>query len=167
MSDGSLVVNGWAIYAHPLFLDALEAHVAQVEAAKTKDPNGYRKKRSAKLLAAILKVAFDVIPADPARTEYRQGNTLGDGHKHWFRVKFLQQYRLFFRYADADGRKVIVLAWVNDDQTLLAYGSRTDAYSVFRKMLGSGHPPDDWDALLKEASDATARSRLGDVICRT
>ena len=37
------------------------------------------------------------------------------------RAKFFQQYRLFFRYhAQA---KVIVFAWVNDEDTKQAYGS--------------------------------------------
>ena len=35
---------------------------------------------------------------ETVRPEYRQGGTLGDDRKHWFRAKFLQQYRLFFRY---------------------------------------------------------------------
>jgi len=30
-------------------------------------------------------------------------------------------------------------------------GSKTDACRVFEKMLNSGHPPDSWDNLLKEA----------------
>ena len=47
--------------------------------------------------------------------EYRKGGTLGDEHKHWFRAKFFQQYRLFFRYHGPS--KVIVLAWVNDEDT--------------------------------------------------
>ena len=51
----------------------------------------------------------NTIPQDPTRPEYRQGDTLGDEHKHWFRAKFFQQYRLFFRFhAQA---KVIVFAW--------------------------------------------------------
>lgn len=160
MSGAPLIVSGWAIYAHPLFLDQLEDLILQVEDAKAKDPDGYRKTRSAKLLAAVLKVAFAVIPEDPTRTEYRQGDTLGARHRHWFRAKFLQQYRLFFRYRDADGLRVIVLAWANDDRMLRAYGSRSDAYAVFRKMLRSGKPPDDWNTLLSEARDATARIRL-------
>jgi toxin YhaV len=106
-------------------------------------------RNTAKRLAAIAKLAFEVIPQDPARAEYRQGNTLGDEHKHWFRAKFFQQYRLFFRYHASS--KVIVYAWVNDDETKRAYESSDDAYRVFRKMLESGHPPDDWDQLLAEA----------------
>lgn len=53
--------------------------------------------------------------------------------------------------------EVIVLAWVNDEDTKRAYESEDDAYRVFRKMLASGHPPDDWDQLLKEATPAANR----------
>ncbi len=144
-----LIIHGWTIFAHPLFLAQIEALAQQVEAFKRKDPIGYGKKNAGKRLAAITKLAFDVIPQDPARPEYRQGNALGDEHKHWFRAKFFQQYRLFFRYHAPS--KVIVFAWVNDDDTKRAYESSDDAYRVFRKMLESGHPPDDWSQLLAEA----------------
>lgn len=149
-----LVVNGWTIFAHPLFLAQVEALTQQVEALKKRDPKGYAKKHASKRLAAILKLAFEVIPQDPARTEYRQGGTLGAQHKHWFRAKFFQQYRLFFRFQAAS--KVIVYAWVNDDDSKRAYESDDDAYRVFRRMLESGHPPGDWDALLKEARGVVA-----------
>jgi toxin YhaV len=144
------VVNGWSVFAHPLFLAQLKALTLQVEALKAKDPQGYVKKNATKRLAAIQKLAFEVIPQDPSRAEYRQGSTLGDAYKHWFRAKFFQQYRLFFRYHLQ--AKIIVLAWVNDEDTKRAYDSSDDAYCVFRKMLESGHPPDDWDALLGQAN---------------
>ena len=150
-----LVVNGWTVFAHPLFLAQLEAITRQVERLNQKDPAGFTKKNAAKRLAAIAKLAFEVIPQDPSRAEYRQGNTLGDDHKHWFRTKFFQQYRLFFRYHAPS--KVIVLAWVNDEDTKRAYESSDDAYRVFRKMLESGHPPDDWDQLLAEAQASANR----------
>jgi toxin YhaV len=82
---------------------------------------------------------------------------LGAEHKHWFRAKFYQQYRLFFRY-QAKAR-VIVYAWVNDEGTRRAYGSADDAYRVFRKMLHSGDPPDSWDELLLAAKAQGARMR--------
>lgn len=145
----ALVVNGWTVFAHPLFLAQLEAITRQVEGLQQKDPVGFTKKNATKRLAAIAKLAFEVIPQDPSRAEYRQGNTLGDDHKHWFRAKFFQQYRLFFRYHAPS--KVIVLAWVNDEDTKRAYESGDDAYRVFRKMLESGHPPDGWNQLLAEA----------------
>jgi len=145
----SFVRNGWTIFAHPLFVDQIEVLTRQVEALKQKDPVSFRKKNATKRLAAIAKLAFEVIPQDPARPEYRQGNTLGEEHKHWFRAKFFQQYRLFFRYHVSS--KVIVYAWVNDEDTKRAYDNSDDAYRVFRKMLESGHPPDDWAQLLAEA----------------
>ena len=123
-----------------MFLAQIEALARQVETLKQKDPAGYVKKHASKRLAAITKLAFDVIPQDPTRPEYRQGGTLGNDHKHWFRAKFFQQYRLFFRYHGPS--KVIVYAWVNDG---------------FRKMLESGHPPDDWDRLLDEAQQDSWR----------
>lgn len=107
-----LLVHGWTVFAHPLFLAQLEALALQVEAFKQKDPTGYLNKNASKRLAAITRLAFDIIPQDPARPEYRQGNTLGADHKHWFRAKFFQQYRLFFRYHAPS--RVIVFAWVND-----------------------------------------------------
>ena len=145
----ALVIHGWTVFAHPLFLAQIEALTGQVETLKQKDPVGYVKKNASKRLAAIIDLAFDLIPQNPARPEYRQGGTLGDDYKHWFRAKFFQQYRLFFRYHASS--KVIVLAWVNDENTKRAYESSDDAYRVFRKMLENGHPPDDWNQLLAEA----------------
>jgi toxin YhaV len=152
-----LVVNEWTIFGHPLFLDQLEALTRQVEILKQRDPGSFGKKNATKRLAAIAKLAFEVIPQDPTRLEYRQGNTLGDEYKHWFRAKFFQQYRLFFRYHATS--KIIVYAWVNDEDTKRAYESSDDAYRVFRKMLENGHPPDDWDRLRAEADTESARLR--------
>ena len=143
-----LVLHGWTVFAHPLFLIQIEALAQHVEALRQKDSVGYVRKNASKRLAAITKLAFDVIPQDPARPEYRQGSTLGGEFKHWFRAKFFQQYRLFFRYHATS--RVIVLVWVNDEETKRACYSSDDAYRVFRKMLESGHPPDDWSQLLAE-----------------
>jgi toxin YhaV len=152
-----LVVHGWTVFAHPLFLAELEALERQIEALRQKDPLGYRNRNASKRLAAITKLAFEVIPQDPTRAEYRQGSTVGDEHKHWRRAKFFQQYRLFFRFHAAS--RLLVYAWVNDEATKRAYESRDDAYRVFRRMLESGHPPDDWETLLAEARAEAQRLR--------
>ncbi|MBE9236173.1 type II toxin-antitoxin system YhaV family toxin [Anabaena aphanizomenioides LEGE 00250] len=133
-----LIINGWTIFAHPLFLEQLEALITQVENLRQKYPQEYKQKNATKRLAAIFKLAFNVIPQDPTLSDYRQGTTLGDEYKHWFRAKFFQQYRLFFRYHEQG--KIIVYAWVNDENTKRAYQSKTDAYRVFQKMLESGKP---------------------------
>ena len=148
-SEAGQAAHGWAVYAHPLFVAQLEALTKQVETQKQRDPIDYVKKNAFKRLTVINTLSREVIPQDPTRPEYRQGASLGNAHKHWLRAKFFQQYRLFFRYHAAS--RIIVLAWVNDDDTKRAYESSDDAYRVFRKMLARGYPPDDWNELLAEA----------------
>lgn len=144
-----LTVNGWAVYAHPLFLEQVRALEDEVLRVKRKNPSGWASSNAAKRLAAIRHLAFEVIPKDPARPDFRLGGALGDTHRHWFRAKFFQQCRLFFRFHAAS--RIIVLAWVNDEETKRAYESSSDAYRTFARMLKRGRPPDDWAALLKEA----------------
>jgi len=55
----------------------------------------------------------------------------------------------FFRYHQQG--KIIIYAWVNDEDTQRAYDSGDDAYRVFLRMLEGGHPPSDWAVLLAEA----------------
>jgi len=149
----------WQLFAHPLFLDQLEKLGKAVERARAKDPRNWRKSANAKLLAALRQLVFETIPQDPARADYRQGATLGADRKHWFRAKFGGgRFRLFFRYSSSAG--IIIFAWVNDENTLRAYGARSDAYAVFRQMLDKGNPPDDWASLLAAASDPVTRARL-------
>ena len=142
--------DGWRLLADPLFLDQIEKLEAALERLQANDPQGWRSSANAKLLAALRKLALETIPEDPARPIYRQGGTLGDDRKHWFRAKFGGgRFRLFFRYSAS--AKIIIYAWVNDENSLRTYGSKSDAYAVFRKMLDAGNPPDDWAALLEGA----------------
>lgn len=157
--EAPLVVNGWSVYAHPVFLDQLEQLIEEVEERKLREAGTWRKKNCTKRLAAIFKLTTERIPIDPGAPAFRQGDTLGDHRKHWFRAKFFQQYRLFYRFSSK--AKVIVLAWVNDEKTLRAYGSRADAYATFQGMLDGGNPPDDFDALMEEAVRAAARFENG------
>jgi len=149
--------HGWALFAHPYFLDQLERLVDSVERERARHRDRVPTSSNAKVLAAIATLVFDRIPQDPAHRDFRQGDTLGAGRRHWFRAKFGGgRFRLFFRFR-ADAR-VIVYAWVNDEDTLRTYGSRTDAYAVFARLLETGNPPDDWDALLAMATrDETAK----------
>jgi toxin YhaV len=141
------ITNGWHLFAHPLFLAQLEKLTAAVQKLQQRDPVGYQRTANAKLLAALRQLVFETIPSDPTRADYRQGGTLGSDRKHWFRAKFGNgRFRLFFRFDSK--AKIIIFAWVNDETTLRTYGSKTDAYAVFRKMLDEGNPPDSWPALL-------------------
>ena len=156
-----MVISGWTIYAHPLFLDQLEELIVEVEALRAKAPQGYVSKNASKRLAAITRLMLNDIPQGPSGKEYQQGSTLGAAHRHWRRTKFFQQYRLFFRFHTRS--RLIVLGWVNDTDTKRAYGSKSDAYRVFQLRLASGHPPDNWEELLQEAAQGAERlQRLTD-----
>lgn len=143
-------VNGWIILLHPLLLDQLERLTSAAEAEVTGNPDGPHGPNG-KLLGHLLDLMFDRIPQNPGAPAYRQGKTLGRELTNWFRAKTGNgRYRLFYRYDS--GAKVIVFAWVNDEQTKRTYGSATDAYAVFRRMvLVDGNPPRDWDELVKAA----------------
>ena len=141
-------INGWTLYAHPLFLDQLERLTGALE--KAGHPNSYAASADAKLLAAPRRLMLEVIPGDPTRPEFRQGGTLGPDRKHWFRAKFGGgRFRLFFRYSTR--AKIIIYAWVNDRDTLRTYGAKSDAYAVFKSMLDKGNPPEEWADLVRES----------------
>lgn len=155
------VLQGWTLAFHPCLLDQVERLVTaaeeEVKAAGRSGAN--RPGPSQKLLAHVLDLMFEAIPRDPNAPEYRLGHTLGREHAHWRRGKTGGgRYRLFFR-SRSDAR-LIVFAWINDEQSLRTYGSATDAYRVFADRLACGTPPDDWDTLVAEATTAAARERV-------
>ena len=132
-----------------MFMAQFKVLEQRVLLLKEKVPKGFVKKNETKRFAAIVKLIFEVVPNGPTLVEYQQGHTLGDIHKHRFRAQFFQQYRLFFRFHQLS--KAIVYCWVYDEKNKRAYGTKTDAYRVFGKMLKAGHPPDDSVTLLDEA----------------
>lgn len=145
-------LNGWRICFHDCFvkqISSLAQYVAELQKFK---PDEYQRKKETKLLAAIEKVIKDKISVNPLDTQFRQGDTLGHNNKHWFRAKFMQQFRLFFRCSEE--HKTIIICWVNDFDTLRAYGSKNDAYKVFASMLKAGNPPDDWEELVSQTKSA-------------
>jgi len=156
-----LVVNGWHLVAHPLFLEQLEKLTAEVGKTAAADPSNYKKTANAKLLAALRTIVFERVPQDPTIARYRLGNSLGDDYKNWFREKFGNgRFRLFFRYDSKS--KIIIYAWVNDETTLRTYGSKSDAYKVFASMLDGGNPPNSWSDLFSASIHQASTSRLKD-----
>lgn len=146
-----MLANGWTLLFHAEIVGQLRRLSEAAERARRADPRGFRADANVKLLAAIARLILEAVPADPGRPEYRLGNSLGPEYRNWFRVKFGGRFRLFFRY---DGRpRLIVFAWVNDEQTLRKRGAKSDPYVVFRAMLKRGDPPADWDALVKAAEE--------------
>lgn len=146
-----MIVNGWKAYVHPFFEDQLRRLEAQVASLAKSDPAGYRNQPAAKLLATIHRYIVEIIPRDPGAPEFRLGNTLGPDNRHWFRAKFHERYRLFYRFSSKE--KVIVYAGVNDERTLRKSGSKTDPYRVFLAMLEAGDPPGSMQELLRRAKE--------------
>lgn len=152
-----LVRHGWSLWFHPLLLDQLERLAAAAGRERRGRAAGRGPGPNTRLLAHVWALVRDDIPRDPGHPRHRLGNTLGPAHRHWFRARTGGgRYRLFFRFDSAS--RTIVLAWLNDGASLRAYGSRTDAYAVFRSMLERGNPPGDWEALLSAAKAAGARA---------
>lgn len=143
--------HGWTLLFHEGVIAQLRKLQEAATRAEQNDPKGFESNANVKLLRALSQLILDGVPSDPARDEFRQGNTLGTAYRHWRRAKIGRRFRLFFRY-DSKSR-VIIYAWVNNEQTLRSAGSRSDPYAVFEKMLGRGNPPDDWDALISSTQD--------------
>ena len=134
---------------HQCLIDQLDRLTAAADRARAANPKTAHESANVKLHAALAKLILETVPADPASDEFRQGNTLVAGFRHWRRAKIGRRFRLFFRY---DSRsRVIIYAWVNDENTLRASGGKNDPYAVFLKMLKRGNPPDDWNALIRQS----------------
>ena len=144
--------NGWKLFQHPAFQVQFDGLVDAVEELQRRSPDDYRAHPKAKLLARILKVIGEEVPSNPDAPQYRLSDMLGVGRAHWRRAKFLQRFRLFFRFR-SDVR-IIVYVWMNDESTLRKAGSKSDVYELFKKKLNSGNPPDDWDDLVQEFETA-------------
>jgi toxin YhaV len=149
--DKPLKANGWTLLFHPLFEEQVEQLTQQVETLQTKVGAEYTTYDDAKRLAAIYRLVTEIIPTNPADPKFRQGNTLGSDQRHWYRAKFFQQYRLFFRFGQE--AKIIIYVWVNDTRSKRAYNSKNDAYRVFKKMLERGNPPSSWKGLIEAIHD--------------
>lgn len=141
--------HGWTLLFHECVSVQLQKLHAATERAKQQDPLGADANANVRLFAALSKLIFDAVPSDPNREEYRQGNTMGHAFRHWRRAKVGRRFRLFFRF-DSKSR-IIVFAWVNDENTLRSSGSKSDPYAVFQRMLERDHPTDDWAALVSHS----------------
>lgn len=139
----------WFLLGHYEFLTQLDKYREANRDVKQKMGADSIHTKQAQRLKALTLATWTKIPSDPGNQEFRLGNALGKEHTHWFRGKFLQQFRIFFRYSTKSG--IIAYGWVNDPETLRAYGSKTDAYLVFRKMLESGKVPNSWEELVAES----------------
>ncbi len=144
--------QGWTLLFHDCLVHQLERLFAACDRARASDPEGWKTNSNVKLFNALSRLMLKTIPSDPGHPEFRQGTTLGRAHRHWRRARTGRRFRLFFRYDTAS--KIIIYAWVNDQKTLRQAKGKNDPYTVFKKMLDQGNPPDDWDQLLARSRPA-------------
>ncbi len=151
-------IQGWTLLFHDCLVQQLKRLCAACERARSSDPRGWESNANVKLFQSLSRLMLKTVPADPGAPAFRQGKTLGKGRSHWRRAKIGRRFRLFFRY-DTTSR-IIIYAWVNDQNTLRQAGGKSDPYTVFKKMLHQGNPPDDWESLLAQtAGDNTDMTR--------
>ena len=143
--------HGWNLLFHECLSEQLQKLHAAAERARAQDAADSESNANVKLFNALSKLMLDAVPSDPNREEYRQGNTMGAAFRHWRRAKIGRRFRLFFRFDSKT--KIIIFAWVNDENTLRSSGSNSDPYTVFQKMLERGHPPDDWASLASASKE--------------
>jgi len=137
--------HGWTLLFHDCLIEQLQKLNAAADRARRNDPETYASNANVKLFEALSTLIFETVPSNPQLEEYRQGNTMGPAFRHWRRAKIGRRFRLFFRFDSKT--QIIIFAWVNDENCLRSSSSKSDPYAVFKKMLLSGHPPDDWKAL--------------------
>ena len=128
--------HGWTLLFHDGVVEQLRKLRAAAERAERNDPQGFENDANVKLFRALSQLIMEVVPSDPSRDEFRQGNTLGPTYRHWRRAKIGWRFRLFFRY-DSKAR-AIVYAWVNDEETLRSAGSKSDPYAVLQSARHAG-----------------------------
>lgn len=145
-----LVLNGWTFLAWPAFDARWVALIRAVTKQRKADPGTPPTSPEAIVLTALVRVIRDHIARDPNDPDHRLRQPLGA----WRRKKFLGRLRLFYRFSSQ--HRLVILTWLNDENTLRKEGASTDPYAVFAGMLSRGEVPEDWEVLVKKAKRMTA-----------
>lgn len=148
------VYHGYELHALTIFQTILSELTEEVDRLMEKSPDDFFNHPKYKLFEAVLTNILDNVPQNPDHNSFRQGLTLGPKCKSWRRVKkknLPPRYRLFFQF-NSNAPKTIIYAWLNDDSTQRKAGSKTDVYTVFKKMLDNGTIPNSWNELTNEAN---------------
>lgn len=146
-------VNGWSLYGHPIFTDAVHALLGEVERRLDEDHHRAVASPAYAMLKCVMTSIMQRVPNNPAHRDFNLGKTIGRNNTHWRRVKkgMPNRYRLFFQFQSAAPQS-ITYAWFNDETTLRKAGAKTDCYVVFKRHLAAGRIPSSY-AQLKAAAD--------------
>lgn len=163
MQSSVTIENGWALYAHPFFVQRLTDLLEEVKRLAVKDPHGFHRHPHYEFFDAVTNNILVTVPSDPAHKNYLIGGTLGRTHQHWRRVKkqgLPNRYRLFFLFRST-APKTIIYAWLNDETCIRREGDRRDVYKVFQRMLESGRIPSGFTELLAASEGLTMSAATG------
>lgn len=130
--------HGWTLLFHEGVIEQLRKLHAAAERAEQNDPQGFESNANVKLFRALSQLIMDAVPSDPARDEFRQGNTLGPAYRHWRRAKIGRRFRLFFRYDSK--AKAIVFAWGERRADLAVGGQQVRPLCGVREDVGPRQP---------------------------
>ncbi|MFB1011554.1 MAG: type II toxin-antitoxin system YhaV family toxin, partial [Thiopseudomonas sp.] len=67
--------HGWTLLFHDCLIEQLQRLHTATRRAQENDPQGFESNANVKLFRAMSQLILDVVPDDPARDEFRQGNT--------------------------------------------------------------------------------------------
>ncbi|MHD0644316.1 type II toxin-antitoxin system PrlF family antitoxin [Pseudomonas aeruginosa] len=112
--------NDWQILAHSYFEMQLKSLIQHVEKLKSASPSEYKLSNDFKRLAAVAKVALEVIPLDPmSRARVFTVESIATFEGTFRRVQFLQTYSIFYLMT----ANQIFLVCINDGSDKPPYGS--------------------------------------------
>jgi toxin YhaV len=102
-----------------------------------------RRHPTVKLLATISRLLTEIIPVDPNAPDFRLSGSLSKfrrarGHG------LPERYRLFWVFSSS--QRIIIVLYLNDEETLRQAGSRTGPYTVFSRLVERGEIGTDFAA---------------------
>lgn len=141
----------WEILFFTVFNDQFSNLVDAVKKLKEKNPKAYKNHATTKLLAKVYRSIFHDAAVDPAHKKFSLGNTLGQRRRHWKRIKngLPVRHRIFFQFSTAEND--IIIAWLNDEDTLRKDGDKNDVYNYFKRLLDRRTIPDDNKSLRRDS----------------
>lgn len=150
------VINGWQLFGHPLFIERLDALVAEAEALAEVSPDDFHKHSLPNCMRRSRTQSCSVfLPTRaPQPTTWAillvKTSDIGNGSRAGFLIGIVSSFNI------AACPKSIIYAWLNDNLTLRKAGARTDVYRVFRAMLEGGRMPNSFQELMRAATPMEA-----------
>jgi len=136
----------WRILFHPIFRERYESLRAAARDVGLRLPKDKaRRHPTVKLFAAVNRFLSDVIVVDPNAPDFRLVGTLSKFRRaHGYGLP--DRYRLFWTFSTS--QRIIIVLYVNDQETLRKSAGRTDPYAVFTRLVERGEIGADFEANL-------------------